>query len=445
MTDDPSNHPVLLLPAGAPQKLLPAPSRPRSRRRWLLIPIGLLVLVAVYAFWPKSGASASNKNPSAKSDKGGKGGRGGAGPANVIATRARRGNINVYFSGLGSVTPINTVIVRSRVDGELMSVNYREGDLVHKGDLLLAIDPRPYQAALTQAEGQLLRDQAQLENARIDLARYQLLIKTKAIPEQQLATQAATVKQDEGIVKTDEGTVQNANLNVTYTKITAPITGRIGLRLVDPGNIVHASDQTGLLVITEVDPISVLFTINEDQIPTVVKKMRAGQKLAVDAFDREMKNKIASGTLITIDNQIDQTTGTVRLRSTFDNKSAALFPNQFVNARLLVDTHRNVVLLATAAIQRTSNSQYVYLVQPDSTVAVRTINIGVSEGEDSEITSGLNAGDAVVMTGADKLEEGTKVNPQIPGEQPPAGSTSNGGAANQKKGGRGKGGQGKQP
>lgn len=414
MTDVPPEQP--LLPAGDPQKLLPPAKPPATRRLWLLFLAVLLILAAGYLLWPKSGASASN-NPPAKPDKSGKGGRGGGAPTNVIAARARRGNIPIYVNGLGSVTPIYTVTVKSRVDGELMSVNYREGDLVAKGTLLVEIDPRPYQAALTQAEGTLLRDQAQLENAKIDLARYQLLIKTKAIPEQQLATQAATVKQDEGVVKTDEGTVENAKLNLVYTKIAAPIAGRIGLRLVDPGNIVHASDQNGLLVITQVDPISVLFTVSEDQLPAIVQKMRAGQKLPVDAFDREMKNKLASGTLTTIDNQIDQSTGTVRLRATFDNKTAALFPNQFVNARLLVETHRGVVLVASAAIQRTSNSQFVYLVQPDSTVTIRNVTVGVAEGDDSEITSGLHTGDVVVMSGADKLEEGAKVNPQIAGEQ----------------------------
>ncbi len=438
MAEVPSEQP--LLPPAPPQKLLPAPAS-RFKRLWVLVPFTLLLFLAVYYLWPRYSASAKN-NPPAKSganEKGGRGGRGGRGsaPAIVIATRARRGNIPVYFNGLGSVTPIYTVTVRSRVDGELLRVNYREGDFVQKGQTLLEIDPRPYQAALTQAEGQLLRDQAQLENARIDLARYQLLIKTKAIPEQQLATQEATVKQDEGIVKSDEGTVASAKLNVTYTKVTAPLSGRVGLRLVDPGNIVHASDQNGLLVITQIDPISVLFTVSEDQLPTVVQKTRAGQKLPVDAFDRELKNKIASGTLTTIDNQIDQTTGTVRLRATFDNKQSKLFPNQFVNARMLVETHRNVVILSSAAIQRTSNSQFVYVVQPDSTVKIQNITIGAVDGDDSEITSGLNANDVVVMGGADKLEEGAKVTPQIPGEQPPAGDSGRG--QGQRKG------RGKQP
>jgi multidrug efflux system membrane fusion protein len=421
------------LPAGTPQKQIagpgaPAASSPPPRRRssksgWLWFVLLLIVAVVTYFLWPKVFGPSGSGTATSKSGKGAKGG--GAAATNVVATRARRGNIGVYFTGLGSVTPIYTVTLKSRVDGQLMTVNYTEGEIVHKDDLLAQIDPRPYEAALTQAQGVLLRDQALLDNARIDLVRYQTLIKTKAVPEQTLATQEALVKQDEGIVKTDEGSVASAQVNLVYTKITAPFTGRTGLRLVDPGNIVQTSDSNGLVVITQIDPISVIFTISEDQIPAVVQKTRAGQKLPVDAFDREMKNKIASGTLSTIDNEIDQSTGTVRVRALFDNKAAALFPNQFVNARLLVETHTGVVLLSSAAIQRTSSSQFVYLVQPDSTVTLRNVTLGVTEGDDTEITSGLNAGDVVVMSGADKLEEGAKVNPQIPGEQASQAAPSN--------------------
>jgi membrane fusion protein, multidrug efflux system len=393
----------------------PPPRRRSSRRGWLWLLLLLIVAVAIYFLWPKV-FGPSGSNSTSKSGKGGKGGAA-SGAANVIATRARRGNIGVYFTGLGSVTPIYTVTLKTRVDGELMTVNYTEGEIVHKDDLLVQIDPRPYEAAVTQAQGALIRDQALLDNARTDLVRYQTLIKTKAIPDQTLVTQEALVKQDEGVVKTDEGAVASADVNLFYTKIRAPFTGRAGLRLVDPGNIVQSSDTNGLVVITQIDPISVIFTISEDQIPAVVQKTRAGQKLPVDAFDREMKNKVATGTLSTLDNEIDQTTGTVRVRAIFDNKTASLFPNQFVNARLLVETHVGVVLLASAAIQRTSSSQFVYLVQPDSTVTIRNVTLGVTEGDDTEITSGLNAGDVVVMSGADKLEEGAKVNPQIQGEQ----------------------------
>lgn len=325
------------------------------------------------------------------------------------AAKAFKGNIGVYVTGLGAVTPIYTVTVKTQVNGQLMNIYYKEGDMVQKGDTLAEVDPRPYQAQLTQYEGQLIRDQATLDNARIDQARYETLIKQNAIPEQQLATQIATVKSEEGIVKNDQGLIDAVKVNLIYCHITAPITGRIGLRLVDPGNIVQTTDTTGLLVITQLQPISVIFTISEDQLPTVYKKMSAGQALPVDAFDRDMKKKLASGMLTTIDNEIDQTTGTVKLRATFDNSHNELFPNQFVNARLLEEEKRSVVLVPSAAVQRNSQNTYVYVVKPDSTVEVRQVAVGTSDDNNTEITSGVNAGDVVVLTGVDKLEPGSKV------------------------------------
>jgi multidrug efflux system membrane fusion protein len=283
------------------------------------------------------------------------------------------------------------------------------------------IDPRPYQVQLTQAEGQLIRDQALLDNARIDLDRYQTLLTQNAVPEQQLATQKALVQQDEGAVKTDQGQIDSAKLNLVYCHITAPITGRVGLRLVDPGNIVHAADTNGLLVITQIQPISVIFPIAEDQLPVVLQKMRAGERLGVDAYDRE-KKKLATGWLTTLDNQIDPTTGTVKIRATFDNKDNALFPNQFVNARLLVEVKHGVTLVHTAAVQRNSQTTYVYLVKSDSTVTVRPITVGTTEGDDAEVSSGLAPGDVVVMTGVDKLQEGSKVRVQTYGEGTQRGS-----------------------
>jgi multidrug efflux system membrane fusion protein len=339
----------------------------------------------------------------------------------VVAAKTRKGDIGVYITGLGAVTPIYTVTVKSRVDGQLMRVLFKEGDFVHQGDLLVEIDPRPFEVQLTQAEGQLIKDQALLDNARIDLDRYQTLLTQNAIPEQQLATQKALVQQDGGAVKTDQGQIDSAKLNLVYCHIAAPITGRVGLRLVDPGNIVHASDTNGLLVITQIQPISVIFPIAEDQLPDVLRKIRAGERLGVDAFDRE-KKKLATGWLTTLDNQIDPTTATVKIRATFDNKDNALFPNQFVNARLLVEEKHGVTLVHTAAVQRNSQTTYVFLVKPDSTVTVRPITIGTTEGDDAEVSSGLSPGDVVVMTGVDKLQEGSKVRVQMYGEATQRGS-----------------------
>jgi multidrug efflux system membrane fusion protein len=393
----------------------------RPRRRWLWLSLFLVLLCAgLYFWWPRN---SGVKSGGAKSAAGKKGSRGPLATP-VVAAKARKGNIGVYFTGLGAVTPIYTVTVRSRVDGQLMAVRYNEGDLVHKGDLLAEIDPRPYQVQLEQAEGQMAKDQAALTNARIDLARYQTLLTQNAIPEQQVATQRATVTQDEGTLKSDQSLIDSAKLNLDYCQITAPIAGRVGLRLVDPGNIVHASDQTGLLVITQIEPISVIFTIAEDQLPPVFKKLRAGQRLVVDAYNREMTAKIALGFLATIDNQIDPSTATVKLRANFENKNDALFPNQFVNARLLVEQKRGVTLVPTAAVQRNSQTTYVYLVKPDSTVTVRPLTIGTTEGDDSEVTAGLAPGDVVVMTGVDKLQEGSKVNVHFQGENPAPGARS---------------------
>jgi multidrug efflux system membrane fusion protein len=303
-----------------------------------------------------------------------------------------------------------------------MGVHYKEGDIVHQGDLLVEIDPRPFQVQLEQAEGQLARDQANLANAKVDLARYETLLKQNAIPEQQLATQQSIVVQDEGAVKVDQGQIDAAKLNLVYCRITAPITGRIGLRLVDPGNIVHASDANGLLVITQLQPISVIFTIAEDQLPPVLKRFNAGQRLGVDAYDRAMVQKIARGTLVTIDNQIDPSTATVKLRANFENNDNALFPNQFVNARLLVEEKHGVTLVPTAAIQRNSQTTYVFLVKPDSSATVRNITVGATEGNEAEIVSGLVPGDIIVMTGVDKLQEGSKVSAHIEGDKTRKGS-----------------------
>ena len=400
-------------PAGNPPAI---PPQRRSKLRWLWLPVLIVLCWAGYKYWPQIGPMLSG--PAAPATKGGKKGGKGGGTVPVVATRARRGNIGVYNVNLGSVTPINTVTVTSVVSGQLMSVSYKEGDIVQKDQVLMEIDPRPFQVQLENAEGQLARDQALLDNARVDLTRYETLVTQKAVPEQQLATQKALVEQDVGNVKSDQSMINSARLNLEYCKIKAKFTGRVGLRLVDPGNIVQSSATTPLVVITQIEPISVLFPIAEDQLPPVYEKMRAGESLTVEAWDAHDSKKLASGKLSTIDNVIDQTTGTVRARATFDNKNFELFPNQFVNARLLVQQKTGVVLVSDAAIQRSTTQTYVFLVKPDSTVTVRNITVGTSDGGESEITSGLAQGDEVVITGVDKLQEGTPVSTTVAGEQP---------------------------
>jgi multidrug efflux system membrane fusion protein len=416
-TEEPpeTHEPIALLSEPAPATPVPAETAQRGkRRRWLWLSLCALLVLGLGTYIVLSRIAAAKAATAAKAAAKG------PPPIPVVAAMSRQGDIGVYYSGLGTVTPLATVTVRSRVDGQLMKVRYLEGDTVQQGDLLAEIDDGPYQAALTQAEGQLMRDQATLENARIDLVRYQQLVPQKAVPEQQLATQQATVHQDEGVVKLDEGQIQSARVNLAYCKIAAPVAGRIGLRLVDSGNIVQAADTNGLVVITQMDPISAIFTISEDQLQVVLKKMAAGQALEVDAYSRDAKTKLAQGSLTTLDNQIDPATGTLKLRATFKNAKGTLYPNQFVNARLLVQEKRGVTLVSTAAVQRNSQATYVYVVKADSTVTVRPIAIGTTEGDDSEVTAGLTPGEVVVMTGVDKLQEGTKVSAQIPSAKPSA-------------------------
>ena len=357
----------------------------------------------------------------------------------VVAAIARRGEMPVFLNGLGTVQPFNVVTVRSRVDGELMHVYFKEGDIVKQGQPLAQIDPRPFQAALEQAQGQLQRDQSLLANARLDLTRYQS-IKT-SIPEQQITAQQSLVSQYEGTVKTDQGQVSNARVNLDYCNIAAPLAGRIGLRLVDQGNIVHASDSSGLAVITQLQPIAVYFYLREDDIPEVLKQLNAGRTLKVDALDHDLKNVLASGSLLATDNQVDPTTGTLQFKAVFPNENNVLFPKQFVNARLLLDTLNDVVIVPSAAVQHgPSGETFVYVVKPASatrpavaapspatqpdrpeqSVALRNVTVGHEEGDQVVIASGVEPGEKVVTDGVDKLQDGAKVTVRL---QPIAGAT----------------------
>jgi multidrug efflux system membrane fusion protein len=359
--------------------------------------------------------------PAGKMGKSGKGGFG-KGPGNVpvVAVPATTADVPVQLDALGSVTPIATVTVRSRVDGQLMRLAFKEGQVVRAGDLLAEIDPRPAQVQLATAEGQLARDESLLKNAQIDLERYRTLFKQDSIARQQLDTQEALVRQYEATLKVDRAAIDSARLQLTYSRITAPVGGRLGLRQVDLGNIVRASDPNGLVVITQLQPITVVFSIPEDSLPPVMKKLKSGEKLAVGAFDRAGKTQLASGTLITVDNQIDPATGTVKLRAQFANEDLALFPNQFVNVRLLVDTRKGATVIPGAAVQRGAQGSFVFAVDRETkVVSVRKLRLGPVAGERVAIEEGLTPGTLVVVDGADKLREGAVVELVVRDDRPP--------------------------
>jgi multidrug efflux system membrane fusion protein len=402
--------------------------KPETRRRslkgaWVVIFVLFLaaVGVAVYLLQPSEAPRPAGRRGIDPSR-----------PTPVAAAAAKTGDINIYLNGLGTVTPLKTVTVRSRVDGELVRVAFTEGQIVKAGDVLAEIDPRPYRAQLAQAEGQMARDQALLANARIDLERYRGLFAQDSIAKQQVDTQEALVRQYEGTVKFDQGQIDNAKLQLIYSTITAPIGGRLGLRLVDPGNIVHASDANGLVVITQLQPIAAVFTIPQDNLPEVLKRLRAGTPLPVEAYDRSQKTRLATGRLLTVDNQIDPTTGTVKLKAQFSNEDGGLFPNQFVNVRLQLDTQRGATLVPTSAVQRGSQGTFVYVLKDDGTVALRPVRTGVSEGENVAIDSGVVPGEIVVTDGSDRLRDGAKA--EVPSRASAAATES--GAQKSGKGGR---------
>jgi multidrug efflux system membrane fusion protein len=394
-----------------PVALATPPPRSKKSYGWVWVILLCLAGGAAYFYYPKFFPSTAE----AQGPKGAKDDKGGGHAVPVIAALSRQGDMPVYLNGLGSVTAFNTVTVRSRVDGEIIKIAFTEGQLVKKDDLLVEIDPRPFQVMLEAAEAQKAKDQALLQNALLDRERYKVLFGQDAVPKQQYDTQLATVAQYEATIKSDQSAIDNAKLQLVYSKITSPLTGRIGLRLVDQGNIVHATDTNGLVVITQLQPIAVIFNIAEDSLPTVRKKMQSGT-LRIDAYDRDLKKKLAQGHLLTIDNQIDQSTGTVRFKGQFENEDNSLFPNQFVNARLLLDIRHNAVIIPTAAIQRSPQSTFVYVVKPDNTAEVRNVVSTLTEGDEAAVDSGLEPGESVVIDGVDKLQQGTKVSMRLAGD-----------------------------
>ena len=392
------------------------PARPRGTKRAMLIVLVVAALLAAGGYWL---AHSSAENPPARGGRGARGGPGGPGgagglPMPVAVAKVANGDINITLNALGTVTPLRSVTITAQVAGNLLKVNYKEGQMVKEGDALAEIDPRPYQAQLTQFEGALARDEALLANSKIDLDRYTTLFAQDSIAKQQLDSQKSLVHQYEGTVKSDQGQIDNAKVNISYTKIMAPVTGRVGLRQVDPGN--NVSVGSSIVVITQLKPIDVLFTIPEDNLPPVLKKMHAGDKLSADAYDRAGTTKLATGSLASLDNQVDTSTGTVKAKAEFINDDESLFPNQFVNVRLLLDVMHNAIVIPTSALERGASGLFVYVVQPDHTVQVRNIKTGPTEGEKVAVTDGLQIGETVVTSGADRLRDGSTV--ELPGEEP---------------------------
>jgi membrane fusion protein, multidrug efflux system len=398
----------------------------RPRRRFVPVTLLILLLVAAVVWWTRQESAPQ---------QGGAGGGRNSAPMSIVPETVSKGDIGINLNALGTVTSLATVTIRSQISGQLVRIAFKEGDEVKKGDLLAEIDSRPYEATLAQQKGQLARDEALLKGAQVDLTRYQGLAAQNAVPHQTLDTQIALVAQDQGIVEADRAMVRAAEVNLNYTRIVSPLNGRVGLRQVDQGNYVTPGDINGLVVITQIQPISVLFTVPEDNLQAIAKRIQDGAVLPATAYDRSGINKIDEGTLQTFDSQIDPATGTIKLRAQFPNPTKSLYPNQFVNIRLLLDTHKDVTTMSTAAIQRGVPGTFVYLVNADSTVSVRPVKLGATEGDRVEVLSGLAQGDRVVIDGADKLREGVKV---IVRGEPDAGRPPGAAPADQDKSGGGK-------
>ncbi|MCQ8897594.1 MdtA/MuxA family multidrug efflux RND transporter periplasmic adaptor subunit [Limnobacter humi] len=413
---------------------------PRSGRRLtigrLALAILLLGLIGGGVWYATHRSAGSNPGSSGEPGSSRKTGGFGGGPGGmdrpqpVSALEVQQRDVRILVNAIGTATPRSLVTVRSRVDGELLKLHFKEGQMVREGQLLAEIDPRSFKAQVAQVKGQLMRDQAQLENARLDLKRYQDLLSQDSIAKQQVDTQAALVRQLEGTVQTDQGQLDNAQLQLQYTRITAPISGRIGLRQVDPGNQVKASDANGLTSIAQLDPMTVLFTVSEAQLPNVVSRFQDGKPMDVEAWDREFRNPLAQGKLVTIDNQIDPATGTLKLRAEFPNKNTALFPNQFVNIRLVLGVQPQALVVNNGAILRGSKGNFVYKVQANNTVSMVPVKLGYVEGDYTAVEGELKPGDQVVSDGTDKLKDGAKVEVIKPGAATPS-------AGNKQKRGKG--------
>jgi len=420
---DQMNRPIKTLEPGTKDKPSPFVAQPPRRRLGWIIGLVVVALVgAVIYFRPQP---ATNQPPA----------RGAMAPMSIVPEVVTTGDIGLNLNALGTVTSLATVTIRTQISGYLQKIDFVEGMEVKKGDLLAEIDPRPYEAALAQARGNLARDEALLKGAQVDLARYQGLAAQNAVPRQTLDTQIALVAQDQGTVEADKAAVKAAEVNLNYCRIVSPLDGRVGIRQVDQGNYVTPGDANGIVVVTQLAPISVLFVLPEDNLQAVAKRLREGAVLPATALDRAGAKVLAQGTLQTFDSQIDPTTGTIKLRAQFPNDDRALFPNQFVNIRLLLDTHKNTVVMPTAGVQRGVPGTFVYLVNADSTVSVRKVELGATDGERVEVKSGLAAGDRIVVDGADKLRDGARINIRSEASAGDAGSGAAAGGAHDAGGG----------